>query len=141
MAGSANAAAAATPSPTAKALEFSNLRPAGRYCCGLRRRRKAKHRRAGCNRERKIPKQRSPARPAAQLHSRNTASTASAASFEGGQFAENLKTFVALIAGPRLQALRAKTLHGKRSHHSAVKKRPLQHFAIQFFLRRHVAHK
>src|SRR5712671_38900 len=56
------------------------------------------------------------------------------------QLAEDLKTRVNLVAGQRLQPLRAKALHGKRSHHATIKQRPLQHFAVQFLLRREVAH-
>src|ERR1700730_17758999 len=57
------------------------------------------------------------------------------------QLAEDLKPLINLVAGQRLQSLRAEALDGKRSHHSAVKQRSLQHFAVQFLLRREVAHK
>src|SRR6266576_5832446 len=56
------------------------------------------------------------------------------------QFTENLEALIDFFARQRLQAFGSKTLYGKRSHDAPVKQGPLQHLAIEFFLRRDVPH-
>src|SRR5450432_66938 len=61
-------------------------------------------------------------------------------SFQMGQLAEDLKAGIDFFAGERLQALGAKALHRKRSHHTAEEESAFQNFAAQFSLRRDISH-
>src|SRR6185437_5430162 len=72
--------------------------------------------------------------------SRGPSAGSAARSFQVGQLTEDLKARVNFFAGQRLQALGAKTLHRKRSHHPAVEERAFQDFAAQFSLRGDVTH-
>ena len=56
------------------------------------------------------------------------------------QLAEDLKARVNFLARKILQALRAKALHRKRAHHSAIEQRALEHFPVDLSLRCDVSH-
>src|SRR5271165_1251679 len=63
-----------------------------------------------------------------------------AGSFQMGQFAKDLEAGVDFFPSEGLQALGAKAFNGERSHHPAVEKRSVQHFAVQLCLRSDVSH-
>src|SRR6267378_4941882 len=63
------------------------------------------------------------------------------ASFQVSEFAEDSETRVNFFASERFEPLRAKPLHGERSHDATVEQCPLEHFPAHRSLRCHVAHK
>src|SRR5277367_4678523 len=61
-------------------------------------------------------------------------------SFEMSQFAKDLEAGIDLLAGQRLQAFGAETLHGERSHHTAIEEASFQDLAVQLFLGGDISH-